>query len=238
MGGVKLIPPVKRLTAVLAGTVACLCVAADSPLAGFKKLRSDWRTAVMERTKSLRENYARTLKTMETGFVEKGDYASAARARKERLKISGEGPAGEISHGSLPGPVEKGQPVTLDPGGARLTGGVKYNTETGTLTGWAAEGASARWQLPAGMQNAGYFLELTYATAPDAGGALAVKEDFYTLRRDLTATAGWEDFQTKTIGTLRMSADSQSLEFSAGTVKGTELMHLKGLRLLPPDEKQ
>ena len=192
----------------------------------------------MERTKSLRDSYARTLKAQEDGFVLKGDYAAAARARKERLKISGEGPAGEISYGSLPGPVEKGQPVTLDPGGARLAGGVKYNTESGTLTGWAAEGASARWQLPSGVQNAGYFVELTYATAPDAGGTLVLKEDFYNLRRDTAPTGGWEDFQSKVVGTLQMSAGSQSLELSAGTVKGAGLMHLKGVRLLPPDEKK
>ena len=46
-------------------------------------------------------------------------------------------------------------------------------------------------------------------------------------------TAGWEDFQTQVVGTLRVLANSRLLELSAATVKAPGLFQLKSVRLLP-----
>ncbi len=87
----------------------------------------------MGENKALRESYAKRLTVLETGSIDSGDYASADRARKERLKISGEGPASEISYGSLAAPQEQDQPVMVDMSRALLTGGVAISGETSAL---------------------------------------------------------------------------------------------------------
>jgi hypothetical protein len=213
-------------------------MAADTPDAAFRKLRADWKAAVMQKTKELRDQYSQRLKVLETQAVERGDYAAAALLRKERVKFGNEPALPEISHGSLPGAAEKGQPVSLEMAHARLGGGVNYTSETGVLTGWAVTGASAGWLLPSGLEGGGYEVELTYASAPDAGGTLLLKEEFYTLRRTLEATAGAADFQTKIIGTLRLIPGSRLLELSAEAVKGSGLLELKSVRLIPAGEKK
>lgn len=94
------------------------------------------------------------------------------------------------------------------------------------------------WLLPPGLKAGGYDVELTYSCPPEGGGELMLKEDRYTLNRVLKGTSSWDLYQTEVIGTLRLIANSRLLELSAVAVKGTELLHLKSIRLLPAADRK
>lgn len=220
-------------SAALTGLAACFALAADAPVDPLLKLRGEWRSQVQKETKSLRDQYAARLQQLEKDLAAKGDYTGASKARKERLDImAGLAPA-EVSAGNPPAAIESGQPVTLSANSARLSGGVTYDSKQGILTGWSAVGAAASWLLPPGLKGGGYEVELTWSCSPDAGGELLLKEDFYTLRRPVKASSSWDVYQTDIIGTLRLLTNSRLLELSAAVVKGTGLLQLKSIRLLP-----
>jgi hypothetical protein len=134
---------------------------------------------------------------------------------------------------TVPATVAGDQPVVLEVASAVLSNGVVYDATQGVLRGWTAAGAAARWLLPPGLKAGGYEVELTWSCAPDAGGEMIVKEDFYTMRRAVKPSTGWEAYQTEIIGTLRVLANSRLLELSAAAVKGSGLLQLKSIRLLP-----
>lgn len=225
----RLLPTV----AVPAGLAACMALAADAPVDPLKKLRHDWRQAVEKDTKTLRDQYASSLLTLEKELASKGDYAGAARAKRERLSVQPPPPEPEITAPTRPGAVEPDQPVTLEPGAATVTGGVKWDKENGILTNWANTEASARWLLPPGLLPGGYEVELTWSCAPDAGGEWVIQEDRYFLRRKVKPSSSWDVYQTEIAGTLRLIANSRLLELSAAAVKGSGLLQLKSIRLLP-----
>jgi hypothetical protein len=133
-----------------------------------------------------------------------------------------------------------GSGVVLSAAKARPEGGVKLEKGSGdagdsaaVLIGWNAAGAKARWTLPEGLPGGGYEVELTYASAPDAGGTIEMAEEFHRLRRDVKAGAGWDDFRTEVLGTLRLLTNSRVLELSAAAVKGSEVFRLRSVRLIP-----
>jgi hypothetical protein len=137
--------------------------------------------------------------------------------------------------------VEEGQPIVLEAAQAIVTGGVVYNSALGALTGWNA-GTMVSWLLPPGLKGGGYEIELTWSCPQEnAGGqVLMLKEDRYSLRRAVGATSSWEIYQTSVIGTLRLIANSRMLELSvaaasgaAVAANGSDLLHLKSIRLLP-----
>lgn len=219
--------------AFLTGLAACLVMAADTPSDPLKKLRHDWQQVVEKDTKTLRDQYAASLLTLERELAGKGDYAGAAKAKRERQKVQPSADEPEVTAPTTPGAVEPGQPVSLEPGAATLAGGVTRNAESGILSNWSGVGAAARWLLPPGLRPGGYEVELTWSCAPDSGGDLVVKEDRYSLRRTVKASSSWDVYQTEIIGTLRLIANSQLLELSAAAVKGSGLLQLKSIRLLP-----
>lgn len=219
--------------AALLGLAACLTLAADGPVDPLLKLRSEWRAQVEQDTKAVRSQYAENLTKLETELAAEGDYAAAASARRERLRVAAVSPAPEkTAPVSLPEAAE-GAAIELKPAGAALSGGVIFDNASNSLTGWKTEGASARWKLPPGLKLGGYEVEMTWSCAPGAGGDLLLKEERYTLRRGVKPTAGWDDFQTQIIGTLRVIANSRLLEISAAAVKAPGLFQLKSIRLLP-----
>jgi len=219
--------------AALAGLAACLTLAADSRVDSLRRARGEWRVLAERETRSLRAEYAEKLKKLEKDLADGGDYVSATKARRERIRVMGASPAPETTVPvAVPEPA-LGAPIELKPGAATLHGGVNFDSKTGTLTDWKKEGAFARWTLPPGVKQGGYDVELTWSGAPDAGGELLVREDHFSLRRTVPPTAGWEDFQTRVIGTLRVGANSRSLEISVATVKAPGLFQLKSVRLVP-----
>ena len=220
--------------AALAGVAACLVLAADGPADPLLKLRGEWRTRVAADTKALREQYAASLAKLESDLATAGDYASAARARRERNRLApSSGGSGGGESGDRPDELPEGAPVELNTKSGALSGGVTHDKEAGTLTNWSAAGAAARWLLPKHLKAGGYEVELTFSCASSAGGELLVKEDRHTLRRTIHPTAGWDDWQTKVIGTLRLTANSRTLELTAAAVQAPALFQLKTVRLLP-----
>jgi hypothetical protein len=221
--------------AALTGLAACLtlALAADGPVDPLLKLRSEWRAQALKETKALRDQYAENLSKLERDLAAGGDYAGAAKARRERLRIIENTPAPEKTAPPKPPEAVEGAAVELKPQAATLGGGVIFDNASGALTGWGSERATASWALPAGLKAGGYEVELTWSSAPDAGGDVMIREDRHTLRRSIKPTTGWEDFQTQVVGTLRVIANSRLLEISAAAFKAPELFHLKSIRLLP-----
>jgi hypothetical protein len=219
--------------AALAGLAACLALAADRPADAVLKLRSEWRAQVEKDTKTLREQFVNKLLKLEKELSEKGDYAGAAKARTERHAVQQGSAEPEKTAPTVPAAVTGEQPVVLEVAAAILSGGVVYDATRGVLRGWRAAGAAAQWLLPPGLRAGGYEVELTWSCAPDAGGEMIVKEDFYTMRRAVKPSPGWEAYQTEIIGTLRVLANSRLLELSAAAVRGSGLLQLKSIRLLP-----
>lgn len=218
-----------------AGLAACLAMAADSPGDPVKRLREDWRQAVGRETRTLRDQYAASLLSLEKILAARGDYSGAERAKQERLKIQPSAPLPEMTAPTTPGAAVPGTPVALEPAAAVLAGGVVRDAAGGGLANWTGAGSIARWLLPPGLRAGGYEVELTWSCAPDAGGGFVLQEDRYSLKRPVTPTAGWDDYRTQIVGTLRVLANSRLLELSAAAVKGADLFHLKSIRLLPVD---
>jgi hypothetical protein len=214
------------LTVATGAVWVCLGTAAEAPGSAFHQLRADWKSAVIGRTKNLRDGYLRKLRELEQQYAGAGDYAAAAQARRERLRVSGESLSRPASAPEAPEAKESGQPAVLEMAAAQLAGGLTRSEGSGDISGWAA-GATARWALPPGLPAAGYMLELTAAPDP-AGGTIQISEDFYTLSHVFRPGAAAEGGAI-TIGPLRLSAGSRTL-----TLTGTGLTLLKSLRLLPP----
>jgi hypothetical protein len=221
----------------LCGLVACVALAADAPSDPLSKLRSEWRTQVEKDTKLLRERYAQNLQKLEKEMAAGGDYAGAAKARAERRKVVACADVPETAP-KVPSAVPDGEPVILEAANAIVSGTVAYNAANGVLSGLRTAGAVVSWLLPPGLKAGGYEVELTYSCPPEGGGELMLKEDRYTLNRVLKGTSSWDLYQTEVIGTLRLIANSRLLELSAVAVKGTELLHLKSIRLLPAADRK
>lgn len=219
--------------ALACAVAACLSIAADTPQDPLKKMRGDWRALVEKDTRTLREQYAANLLTLERELAARGDYAGAARAKKERLKVHSAPAAPEKTAPSEVASPEPGQPLVLEPATASLSGSVSHDKEAGVLTNWKEQGAAARWLLPSGLQPGGYEVELTWSCPPDSGGSFVLREDRYRLNRPVKPTSSWDVYQTEIIGTLRVIANSRLLELSAAAVKGSGLLQLKSIRLLP-----
>lgn len=227
-----------RTVAALAGLAAGLVLAQDSAPPSSRdpllKLRGEWRAQVNTDTAALRNQYANGLLTLEKELAAGGDYAGAARVRRERLRVRAEaGAPSRPARPADPGEATGDAPFELKPAAASLAGGVVLDAALDALTGWSVAGATARWLLPAGLKGGGYEVELTWSCAPGAGGDFLLKEDKYTLRRTVKPTAGPDDWQTAVVGTLRLVAGSHSLEISAAEVKAPALFQLKTVRLLP-----
>lgn len=221
------------LLALPAAAAGCLALAADENSDRLLKLRSQWRGQVARDTHDLRAAYAQKLGELEKGLVTRRDYQTAAEVRALRLSVNDE-TAWEKTLATAPEKAVPDNPIVLELMAARLSGGPEVkDTDGGILTGFKSAGAAARWRLPAGLPGGGYEVELTYAAPRDAGGEFVVKEDFYGLRRTVTPTAGWEDYQTKVVGTLRLLTNSRFLDLSAAMVRGAELFRLKSVRLIP-----
>ena len=218
--------------AALAGLASCLALAADNPADAVGKMRQEWRAQVEKDTKKAREDYAGRLEKLEKELAAAGDYAGAGHARRERRRITGETGGGGNGQTASPPAVTDGQPVVLEMAAAKLSGGIVFDAVAGILRSWSGTGA-ASWLLPPGLKAGGYEVELTWSCAPDAGGDLVIKEDRHSLRRAVTPSASWDDYQSEVVGTLRLLANCRLLEFTAAAVKGGGLLQLKSIRLLP-----
>ena len=221
-------------------------VPAQEATDALKKRQAEWREQVARETQTLREQYAQMLARTEQELVAKRQYAAAKKVRSERAAVmrslgkSIESSGGGAKDNTSADEKSVGSGVVLSAAKARPEGGVKLAQASGedslapaVLVGWTAPGAKARWTLPEGLAGGGYDVEVTYATAPDAGGTIEMAEEFHRLRRDVKAGAGWDDFRTEVLGTLRLLTNSRVLELSAAAVKGSELFRLRSVRLIP-----
>ena len=221
-------------------------VLAQETTDALKKRQAEWRDQVGRETQTLREQYAQMLARTEQELVGKRQYAAAKKVRDERVAVmrslgkSMEPGGGGASGDTSADEKSVGSGVMLLAAKARPEGGVKLEKGSGedhqapaVLVGWTAPGAKARWTLPEGLPGGGYEVEVTYASAQDAGGTIEMAEEFHRMRRDVKAGAGWDDFRSEVLGTLRLLTNSRVLELSAAAVKGSELFRLRSVRLIP-----
>ncbi len=232
------LPCLSRLVAALAGLAAGFVLAADRPVDPLLQRRAEWRAQALQESKSLREQFAASLRALEKELVLSGDYSGAANAREERRQLLPEKTRAERTVPAPPGELVPDAPIELTAKSAAAAGGVSLDPETGALTGWKTAGAAVRWLLPAGITAGGYDVELTWSAPPAGGGEVLLKEDVHSLRRPVKPAGGAQDWQTAVIGTLRLVSASRMLELSAASVRGPELFRLKSVRLIPVAGRQ
>jgi len=203
----------------------------------LQELRQAYQAEVTGQASPVIQKYREELLKLERTCAGQRDYAGAATVRDERLRAEK-----KLSEWARRSPEQAvlrpypGGPITLAAKEANTSGGVAYSKDQDALEGWKAKDASATWTLPFPLKAGGYEVVLEMACAPGSGGKITIKEDFHTLTRTITPTAGWNDFTSQTLGTLRVKANATSLTMAALTVEGDGLFLLRAVKLVPTSE--
>ena len=146
--------------------------------------------------------------------------------------------------------VAKDGSVLLTPVTAEAAGGAKLDDSKNHLSGWNTAGASARWILPPGLPEGGYYIEISCNLSPASGkgaGLFQIKEDFYTLSRPLspaeagsqvTAPAGAAPLPPGEnppllVGPLRLRSNASSVEIKVLAPEPGSHLEIKSIRLIP-----
>lgn len=227
----------KRWLAVLAGWLSvCPVNAEENPTADsvdLRKLRSEFRKVIIETIMPEKRAYLDRLRELEKKLVAAHDFATAIRARDERLALEQEVTALEQELPMLAARAAgEGQMlaerIPLKPEDAVLTGVNK--DKDGALTGWSDTSCSVTWKLPE-LPAGGYEVILKYSCMKDEGGEVLVKESFYSLRGTVTPSDGKP--MEKNIGTLRIRDGRGTLTLAATAPTKGGLMRLWSLELAP-----
>jgi hypothetical protein len=200
-------------------------------------LRQTYQKELAGKTSPVLQKYREELLALERACAAKRDYATASAVRDERLRT--EKRLADMAKRSPEQSAVRpypGGPITLAAKDANGSGGVVFNKQKDALEGWKSKEASATWTLPFPLKAGGYEVVLEMASAPGSGGKITVKEDFHTLTRTLTATKGWDDFASQSLGTLRVKANATGLSMTALTVEGDGLFLLRAVKLVPLSE--
>lgn len=194
------------------------------------KLRHQLRQGSEER--ALLEKYRQALIKLERSLVQERDYRAAIPVRNERRQME-ERLMSLQPPGEAPTQPYPGGPITLTAETAETSGGVFHDPDKGALAGWTRPTARAQWKLSAPLSAGGYEVILEMACAPGSGGQVTVREDFHTLTRKVQPTAGWESFESQSLGTIRIRHNATGLDLQALTVEGDGLFLLRCVKLVP-----
>ncbi|GIW86912.1 MAG: hypothetical protein KatS3mg108_1236 [Isosphaeraceae bacterium] len=98
---------------------------------------------------------------------------------------------------------------------------------------WMSDNDNATWTFD--LNQAGTFeVVLEYACPADtAGGTLSLQLTGERLEWTVTPTAGWDDYQTRSLGTIRLPAGRHRLVARAGSPIRSALLDLRALSLIP-----
>ena len=174
------------------------------------------------------------LQALEQKAATARDYDTALAVRQERQKFESQIASQEkialiLAARRQTSADETQEHILLKAADARLDR-VTLEPASGLLTGWAAAGASATWQLP-NIQPGGYEVVLHYSSGPLEGGTVMVQEAYYSLGGDVGTTL--KGLGEQNLGTLRIRDGAGTLKVSAKTVLKSNLMQLQSIELIP-----
>lgn len=229
--------PVWRVQVAAAMLSLCVPVRADE-MDTFLEWQQKYQNFLKENGRPLYESYQKKLLELERSAAASRNYALSAKIKTERLNSAKdlgwpalESPASPSSETVT---LEEDGSFTLEVNRAELGGGVSFNAETAALIGWTSDKAFARWKLPSGLRTGGYEVELIYSCgAADGGGRFILREDTFSLQREVRDSGSWQSFRPETCGTLHLKSASHQLVLSAAVVKGSGLFQLKQVKLMP-----
>lgn len=226
-----------RGLAVLACLICVLPISAeDSPTADsadLRSLRSQFRKNLIETILLEKKAHLGRLGELEKKLATAHNFANAIRARDERVALEQEITALDqelpmlTARAAGEGKVLP-ERIAMKLDEATLTG-VKLDKD-GALTGWSDTASAAAWLLP-GLPPGGYEIIIKYSCGKDEGGAVIVKESFYSLRGAVAPTG--DKPMEKNIGTLRVRDGHGILILAANAPPKGGLMRLWSLELAP-----
>lgn len=227
----RLLAAGRGIAAVLLMTIALAWAGPKSQLKeGQAKLEGD----LIKVTLPVLKQQVAALAVMEKKALAARDYASAIRARDERVKLEAEVTAQEkmsllLAARQSGDAADAPERILFKPVDATLDG-VRYDSTAGVLTDWKGVGSSVTWKLP-GLPPGGYEVVLRYTSGAVEGGTVMVQEAFYTLTADLQTTLkGSTDHN---IGTLKIRDGSGVLRIVAKSMLKSNLMKLESVELIP-----
>ena len=217
-------------------TCVCPVRTEDSPDASTVKLgaiQSAFRKSLIGTILPEKREHLERVRELEKKLISSRDYATAIRARDERLALEHEITALEQELPMLTARVAgegKMLPerIPLKLADATLMG-LKMDKE-GALTGWNETQSAATWKLP-GLPSGGYEIIMKYSCGKNDGGTVVIKESFYLLRGEVSPTS--DKPVEKNLGTLRIRDGQGSLTIAASATPKGDLMRLWSLELAP-----
>ena len=100
------------------------------------------------------------------------------------------------------------------------------------LGNWSALSDFAEWSLPP-LAPGPYTVELTYAAGDRSGGEFVVQAGTGTLKGKVILTGGWDNYETRRVGTLQLPPNAGALTVKPVRIAVRYLMDLMSVRLIP-----
>lgn len=237
-------PPTRRLAAtiscfgaggrIVAALLLCWGMALAGPKAVLKEGQAKLEGDLIKVTVPVLRQQAAALAVLEKKAVAARDYATAMKAREERLKVETDIAAQEkvallLAARQGGDAADAPERIVFKPADATLDR-VRYDATAGVLTDWSAVGASVSWKLP-GLPAGGYEVVLRYTSGALEGGTVIVQEAFYTLTADLQTTL--KGSIEHNLGTLKIRDGSGVFKISAKSMLKSNLMKLESVELIP-----
>ena len=192
------------------------------------QLRQDLLTTVLPVMNARRDE----LLAIERKHADAQDYAGAARARDERIKLDGEIRAMEKelasakANAASAAAAKAPERIEFKLGDASLAG-LQIDPASQALTGFGAAQATATWTLP-DLPPGGYEVMIT-TSAGD--GTVTLSESFYTLSARIKSPAAKPI--EKNLGTLRIRDGRAKLTLSATPPEKCASLRVYALVLVP-----
>jgi len=202
--------------------------AQDAAIPDARSLRSALQKELLAALMPEKKAYRDQLVAMEKRFAAEQDFANAIRVRNERLALEKELAGIEKEMAKLqttPAAVESTH-IELKCATAKSFG-VQLDAAKGCLTGWDAPDAAAVWTLP-DLPPGGYEVVLNCA---GGGGAVTLKESFYTLQGTLKPAKG--DPVDQHVGTLRIRDGKGPLTLKVNSPEQSKALRVYSIVLLP-----
>ncbi len=205
----------------------------------LRKMREQFALRALAAGRTLADQYANALASLEAQAIDSADYETAHAAQQRRQEL-----ADFYSNPEL----DPGLSIVLKPSDAKTIGAVTLDQTDNVLTNWRTAGSSALWdiskitpgnyevsitcsvadsaQAPAAAQTGG---EIEFGEVTSLAGTEAAK-----LTLALKSTGSWSTFETFPLGDIKLGRTSARFAVRASRLRGAGgLMHLKEIRLSP-----
>lgn len=211
---------------------AGVCAEAPQPPPDLRSLRSQLRHDLLTSVLPVMTAQREDLLALERKHAEAQDYAGAARARDERVKLDGEIRAMEKELASVKAraagaaAAKAPERIEFKLGEASLAG-LQFDPAGQALTGFGGAQATATWSLP-DLPPGGYEVLMTMSGGE---GTITLGESFYTL--SATINGRTDKPVEKNLGTLRIRDGRAKLTLSAAPPEKCASLRVYALVLVP-----